>query len=203
MKLPFSRLAAGAAALLVSTAALAQSPAPPVRVRGQVESLAGSTLTVRSREGASVAITLADNVGVSGIVRASLVDIKPGTFVGIASAPTGSGPSRALEVLVFPAGAKSNEGHYGWDLLPESTMTNATVASTVENVSGPVLTLAYPGGEQRIAVGPETPIVTFAPASRDDLKPGAPVFVPATRSASGALSTMRVIVGNNGIAPPM
>jgi hypothetical protein len=182
---------------------LAAQTAPTVRVRGTVERLDGATLVVRSREGAEVPVRLADGWTVSGVDNASLDAVKPGSFVGAAAVAGPNGALRALEVLVFPPGAKSNEGHYAWDLLPESTMTNATVAETVKGVEGPVLTLAYPGGEQRIEVPPETPVVTFAPAERADVKPGAPVFVPGRREADGGLTASRVIVGNRGVAPPM
>lgn len=190
------------AVMAAGTVSLAQT-AQPVRVRGTVVALDGPNLVVASREGGQVTIRLADNWGVSGIRKAELADIKPGTFVGTAAMARGDAPMQALEVLVFPPGARSGEGHYGWDLLPESTMTNATVASTVDSVSGPVLTLSYPGGEKRIAVTPDIPIVTFAPAEKSDIKPGAPVFVPSQRAADGTFSAARVIVGNNGIAPPM
>lgn len=198
-------LKAGAVAslLLASAGAAVAQTAPTVRVRGTVESVTASTLVVRSREGASVPIALKEGWGVSGIKAASVADIRPGTFVGAAAMGRGDGPLTAIEVLVFPAGVKSGEGHYGWDLLPESTMTNATVASTVTSVSGPVMTLTYPGGEKQIAITAETPLVTFAPAEKSDLKPGAAVFVPAQRGEDGALGTARVVVGNNGIAPPM
>lgn len=186
----------------IAAPALAQT-APTVRVRGTVERVEPGALVVTSREGASVSVALKEGWALSGLKKATLDDIKPGTFVGTAAMQRGDGPLMALEVLVFPAGVKSGEGHYGWDLLPESTMTNATVASTVSGVSGPVLTLTYPGGEKSVAVTPETPIVTFAPAEKADLKPGAPVFVPAQKGEDGTLSTMRVVVGNNGFAPPM
>ena len=186
----------------VATAAFGQAPSPTVRVRGTVQSVEGQVLTVKSREGDSVPITLKDGWTIGGIKAATLADIKPGAFIGTAAMPRGDGPMTAIEVLVFPPGVKSGEGHYGWDLLPESTMTNATVASTVAGVSGPVITLTYPGGEKQVAVTADTPLVTFAPAEKSDLKPGTAVFLSATRDGSG-LATSRVTVGNNGIAPPM
>jgi hypothetical protein len=185
-----------------SVLAPAAQAAESVRIRGTIESIDATSLTVKTREGKTVAIKLADGWAVSGVKKAALADIKPGSFVGAAA--MGSGDTlQAVEILVFPAGAKSNEGHYGWDLMPESTMTNATVASTIESVKGPVLTLAYPGGEKHINVSPETPIVTFAPAEKSDLKPGAAVFVPVQVADDKSMSTQRVIVGNNGVAPPM
>lgn len=181
---------------------LAQQTGTSVHVRGTIESLNGSTLVVRSREGAPVTVKLNEGWGVSGVKAATLEDIKPGTFVGVASVGSGA-DMKAIEVLVFPAGVKSGEGSYAWDLLPESSMTNATVATTIQSVKGPVLTLAYPGGEKTISVTPETPIVTFATAQKSDLVPGATVFVPGQEAADKTISTARIVVGNNGIAPPM
>ena len=82
-------------------------------------------------------------------------------------------------------------------------MTNATVAATVAGTNGPTLRLAYPGGEKKILIPPGAPVVTFAPATREDLKLGASVFIPAQRQSDGTLVSWRVIVGNQGIAPPM
>ena len=109
---------------------LSAQAADKARVRGVVESLSGDTLTVKSREGKDVTIKLKSGWAVNGIVNASVTDIKPGDFVGIASVPTDSGVNGALEVLIFPAAMKgTGEGDYGWDLKPKSSMTNATVAS--------------------------------------------------------------------------
>jgi hypothetical protein len=116
-----SRAAAiGLAFLLGASAAWAQSP---TRVRGTIERLDGPVLTVKSREGADVTVRLADNLSVSGVVKAALTDIKPGSYVGIAALPR-AGELNAVEVLVFPEAMRGTaEGHGPWALLPESTMT--------------------------------------------------------------------------------
>jgi hypothetical protein len=184
--------------------------APPIRaaetihVRGAIANLDGSTLTVKTREGATAALALKPGWKVTGVAAVSLGDIKPGDFVGIASLPREAGGDGAVEVLVFPAAMKgTGEGSYRWDLKPNSTMTNATVSSAVKDVEGRTLTLSYKGGEKTISVPDGTPVVTFAQATQADLKPGATVFVPAERGADGALSTGFVVVGENGVAPPM
>jgi hypothetical protein len=185
------------------TAALAQA-AQPVRVRGTVVSLEGSTLRVKSRAGQDVAIHLAENWAVSGVVKAQLDDIKPGTFVGVAALPQAGDSLRAIEVLIFPESMRgTGEGHSPWDLLPESSMTNATVAAAVQGVDGRTLTLSYRGGEKTITVPPEAPIVTFGPAEKADVKAGAAVFVPVQRQADGTLQAARVLVGKDGVVPPM
>ena len=194
--------------LALALAAAASLPAraqtaPVTRVRGTIVSLDGATLVVKSREGGERPIQLSEGYAISGVAKASLADIKAGDFVGAASLPQPGGRLRAVEVLVFPAGVKSGEGHYAWDLLPESTMTNATVADTVQAVNGRTLDLTYAGGKQTVDVPADVPVVTFAPAEKADLKPGAAVFVPANRGADGTLTAARVVVGNRGIAPPM
>jgi len=198
-----STLAVGALALPGTV--LAQGSAPDmVNVRGQVLGLSGHTLQVKSREGKTVNVTLAEGVQIAGVARASIGDIQPGSYVGIASLPKSEGGDGALEVLIFPPALKgSGEGSHAWDLKPNSSMTNATVANAVKGVDGHTVTVTYQGKEKKIAIADGTPIVTLAPATAADLKPNAVVFIPALKGAKGALSAQRVVVGTNGIVPPM
>ena len=174
-------------------------------MRGAVVSLDGSTLTVKTREGPNAAVALKPGWKVAGVTKASAGDIKPGDFVGIASLPTTAGGDGAIEVLVFPPAMKgTGEGSYPWDLKPKSSMTNATVTNAVKGVEGRTLDLSYSGGkEKKISIPDGVPIVTFGPAAQADVKPGAMVFVPAQRSADGALVAGFVAVGANGVNPPM
>ncbi|WP_375458682.1 hypothetical protein [uncultured Enterovirga sp.] len=194
--------AALGAGLLASTLTIAQSA--PTRVRGVITSLSGGTLTVASREGPTLSIMLAENARVVAVARATLADIRPGTFVGVAAMPRPDGTQLAIEVLIFPEAMRgAGEGHRPWDLLPESTMTNATVAETVTKTDGPTLTLTYKDGQKIITVPPEAPIVTFIPADRGDLKPGARIFSTVTKTEAGALTAASVTVGKDGVDPPM
>lgn len=189
-------------ALAISAAAIAQTAA--VRVRGSVQTLAGQDLSVVTREGPTLTIKLADPVRVVAVAKATLSDIKPGSYVGIAAMPRPDGSQMAIEVLIFPEAMRgAGEGHRPWDLMPESTMTNATVADVVSQVSGPVLTLKYKDGDKAITVPPEAPIVTFVPADRSDIKPGVGIFTSVTKAADGTASTASVTVGKNGVNPPM
>ncbi len=183
---------------------LSAQAADKARIRGVVESLSGDMLMVKSREGKDVTIKLKPGWAVNGIVNASVTDIKPGDFVGIASVPTGSGINGALEVLIFPAAMKgTGEGDYGWDLKPKSSMTNATVASAVTSVNGPTLSLTYKGGEKKISIPPGTPVVTFGNATKGDIKPGAGVIINGTTDGDNTVESDRVVVGINGVIPPM
>ena len=125
---------------------------------------------------------------------AAIGDIKPGDFVGIASLPKADGGDGALEVLIFPPAMKgTGEGSYGWDLKPNSSMTNATVANAVKGIDGHTLTVAYHGKEKKIAIPVGTPVVTLAPAGLKDLAAGAVVFVPAVQGDKGALMAQQVL----------
>ncbi|UGX89389.1 hypothetical protein LLE53_023960 (plasmid) [Phyllobacterium meliloti] len=175
-----------------------------VRVRGTVSSIDATTLTVKTREGATTRVALKSGWQVAGVVKASVDDIKPGDFVGIASLPKADGGDGALEVLIFPAAMKgTGEGSYSWDLKPNSSMTNATVADAVKSVDGRTVTVKYQGKDKKISIADGTPIVTFAPATTADLTPGAVVFVPGEKAADGAIFTSRVVVGTKGVVPPM
>ena len=205
LRLPTALGGAIAVAALLGIAVVSPTrAAETVHVRGAIVSLDGSTLTVKTREGPDAAVMLKPGFKVAGIAKASVEDIKPGDFVGIASLPTAGGGAGAVEVLVFPPSMKgTGEGSYPWDLKPKSTMTNATVTNAVKGVEGRTLKLSYKGGEKTISVPAGVPIVTFGPATKADLKPGATVFVPAQRGANGALSAGFVAVGNHGVNPPM
>jgi hypothetical protein len=204
MNLKLAQAIAGAAFLGIAALSPVQA-AESVRVRGTVVGLDGSTLTVKTREGPNAMLMLKPGWKMAGVAKASVEDIKPGDFVGIASLPTASGGDGAIEVLVFPPALKgTGEGNYPWDLKPKSSMTNATVTNAVKGVDGRTLDLSYSGGkEKKIAIPDGVPIVTFGAATEADLKPGVTVFVPAQRGDDGALAAGFVVVGNNGIAPPM
>jgi hypothetical protein len=201
---PVKTLKLATLALAATLASTGASAAAGVRVRGTVVSLSGNTLVVKSREGDTVSIALAANWKTGGIAKAQLADIKPGDFVGIASLPAASGGAGALEVLIFPPAMRgTGEGSFGWDLKPNSTMTNGAVTEAVKSVDGTTVNVAYHGESKKITIAPITPIVTFAPATTADVKPGAVVFVPAQRGDDGKLTTERVVVGKDGVVPPM
>ena len=190
----------GAAAILASQAASAEG----VRIRGSVVSITADTLLVKSRDGDNVSIALGLGWKAGGIAKASLADIKPGDFVGIASLPNAAGGAGALEVLVFPPAMRgTGEGSYGWDLKPNSTMTNGSISEAVQSVDGTTVNVVYHGQSKKIVIAPGTPVVTFAKATTADVKPGAAVFVPAQKADDGKLSTMQVVVGKDGVVPPM
>jgi len=197
---------AGVVALVASVGyvadALAQSP--PTRLRGSIAAIDGKTATIATREGASVPVKLAENWAVMLVSPMAMADIKENSFVGIASMKGPDGALNALEVLIFPETARgSNEGHYPWDLQPESMMTNAAVATVAAAPDGQTLTLKYKDGTQTIKVKPGTPIVTFAPGDRADAKVGAKVFLGAAKGADGELTAGRLLVGKDGLTPPM
>ena len=203
-----NRLLAGLAALVMAlitaTAAVAQTT--PTRIRGTISAIDGKTVTIATREGPTVKVNLADNWTVNLVAPLTMPDIKQGGFVGIASLKGPDGSLNALEVLVFPAAmqaAKPGEGHYPWDLQPESMMTNATVAAVAAGGDGQTLKLEYKDGTQTIKVKPGTPIVTFLPGTQADAKVGAKVFVGAAKAADGTLTAPRLNVGKDGMTPPM
>jgi len=192
--------AVGAVACLSMAGLAPARAADSVQVRGTIVSLDGSTLTVKTREGATNAVVLNDGWELAGVVKAAPDDIEPGGFVGIASAPTAAGGDAAVGVLIFPGAGKAG---YPWGARPRSTFTEAAVPYAVKYVDGRTLTVSYRGREAKIAIADDTPVVSFAPAIRADVTAGAPVFVPAERGSDGALASSFVVVGANGVVPPM
>ena len=181
--------------------ALAQTT---VRVRGAVVDLTGQILTVKSREGATVPVRLADNYALMEVKKAKLTDVKIGDYVGTAAVRRPDGTFRAQEVLIFPGFARgSAEGHTPWDLTPDSTMTNATVAQVEAKGEGRTLTLKFKGGDAIVQVPPTAPIVTFGIGHISQLVPGAHIFIQGTRLPDGTITTTSVLVGRDKLVPPM
>ncbi len=203
MKRIITAAAFGLTAVLSAPVHAEDTKAAPIHVRGSIVTYAGSTLKVKTREGETVDVALADDWKVAGVANAMVTDIKPGDFVGIASLPKADGGDGALEVLIFPPAMKgTGEGSYSWDLKPESSMTNATVADAVKGVDGRTVTVSYHGKEKKIAIPDGTPVVTIAAASKEDLIPGAVVFITAEKSEAGPIAH-QVVVGKDGVIPPM
>ena len=197
---------AGFALLVAASASFAQQQPSTVRVRGTIEAADGPMLAVKSRDGhTSYQVKLADNVSIRGIVQASLADIKQNSFIGVTGMPQADGSQKAVEVHIFPEALRgTGEGHRPWDLAPNSTMTNATVAQMVKGVEGDEITLKYKDGEKKIIVVPSTAIVTYVPADKSELKPGAKIFISAAnKKEDGTLEAAAISVGRDGITPPM
>jgi hypothetical protein len=175
-----------------------------VRVRGTIDRVEGDTYVIKTRAGPEVKVKLPDNVIVVALTKASLADIKQGSYVGVAGMPQPDGSQRALEVHIFPEPMRgAGDGHRGWDLQPSSTMTNGNVEQATPSGDGQTLTLKYKDGEKKISVPADTPIVVYVPGEKSELKPGAPIFIAAaTKQPDGTLQTPRVNVGR-GVAPPM
>jgi Domain of unknown function (DUF5666) len=193
-------------AIAAAPPAVAQQAPQTVRVRGTVEAVDGSMLSVRSRDGQTTyKVRMTDNVAIRGIVKAALSDIKHNSFIGITGMPQADGTQKAVEIHIFPEALRgTGEGHRPWDLLPNSTMTNAAVAQIVKGVEGDEITVKYKDGEKKILVVPETVIVTYVPGDKSELKPGAKIFIAAARKKDdGTLEAASISVGRDGLTPPM
>jgi hypothetical protein len=185
--------------------ALPASAQDTVRVRGTVESIDGPIFVVKNRDGAELRLTMADNPLFVAIVKSTMADIKPGMFVGSTGMTQEDGSQKAIEVHIFPESMRgTGEGHYDWDLKPQTKMTNANVEQTVAGVDGQMLSVKYKDGEKKVLVTPETAVVTYVAGDRNDLKPGIKIFVGAAKKQpDGTVQTPRITYGKDGLTPPM
>lgn len=189
--------------LLGALPGFAQAPqGTPTRVRGTVEKLDGNTLMVKSRDGQDLKVMLAPNYTVNAVVKKQLSDIKDGDFVASTGMKGPDGKLHAVEVRIFPEALRGRgEGQYPWDLMPGSTMTNATVSGTSAAPDGRVLKVTYKGETSDFIVGPNTPVFGYVNADASLLKPGAYVFLIANKAADGSLSAAGVTAEKDGIKP--
>lgn len=182
---------------LFSSTVLAQAS---VRVRGTIREASADALKVRSRDGRDITVHLSPGTQVAVAKALKLADIKAGTYLGVTSVKGPDGRLVAKEVHTLPPQAPA--GHMAWDLVPGSSMTNANLTGTTRARGGNEITLAYKGGSQTILVTPQTAVVTFAPGSLADLKPGETIFAIARVEGDGTFSTQRVSVSKDGVKPP-
>ncbi|HTF73035.1 MAG TPA: hypothetical protein VK620_01610 [Bradyrhizobium sp.] len=188
---------------LICIATPASAADDTVRIRGTIESVEGPVYVVKNRDGAELKLTVTDNPLFVAISPSTMADIKPGMFVGSAGMMQADGTQKAIEVHIFPESMRgTGEGHYDWDLKPQSKMTNANVEQTVAGVDGQILSVKYKDGEKKLLVTPETVVVTYVPGNKDDLKPGTKIFVAAAKKQpDGTLQTPRITYGRNGAGP--
>src|ERR1700732_2715251 len=184
--------------------AIAQQPPTPSRVRGTIEAVDGDVISVKSRSGEDVKLHMTADMRVVGIIKISLSDIKVGSFIGTTTVPGPDGSQNAVEVHVFPEDMRgTGEGSRPYDLKPNSTMTNATVAQAVAANDGQTLTVKYKDGEKKVSVSPDTPVVTYVPADKADLKAGAKIIAVVKQLPDGSFESTRISVGRDGLTPPM
>ena len=189
--------------LVLACGVAAAQSSPPVRLRGTVESFAAPSLVIREHSGKMYTLIVPEDTGVAEVIPTDITSIQPGSFVGTAALPRADGKLESLEVVVFPEAARgAGEGHYPWDLKPESSMTNATVADLARSAGGRTLTLRYKGGEKTVVVPDGVPVVTLRPGERSLIVPGAKVFIVA-EPTDDQFIVRRLMIGRNGFQPPM
>src|SRR5437762_9051567 len=197
-----SRRVLAAASFISVSIALPASAQETVRIRGTIERIDGPVYVVKNRDGAELKLTLTDNPLFVAISPSTMADIKPGMFVGSAGMMQPDGTQKAIEVHIFPESMRgTGEGHYDWDIKPQSKMTNGNVEQAVTGVDGPVLSVKYQDGEKKLVVTPETVVVTYVPGNKDEVKPGTKVFVAAKKQPDGTFQAPRITYGRNGAGP--
>ena len=184
-----------------SVSALAQQP-QAVRVAGTITGMDDGLVAVKDAKGEELKIHVPANLAVMTVSKGTMADVKPNSFVGVGATPQADGSQKAIRVVVFAESQRGlGEGHRPWD-RPGTTMTNATVDTTVSSVDGQVVHVKYRGGEQKIIIGSDAMILVNAPGEKSEVKPGANVAFPAvTKRPDGTLEANRVNVGRGDVTP--
>jgi uncharacterized protein Veg len=192
-----------AVALSLTAGAFAQASEAATRLRGKIDAVSGDTLQLTLRNGKKATALLPAKLRVTWITLAKPSDLVKGSYIGTAAVPQADGSLRALEIQVFPPSMRGvGEGSHPFDLGPGSSMTNGTVGDLVTS-NGRTVTITYKGGEKKVFVPDDVPFVSYAPADRSALTPGANVIVSGNRAADGTVTATSVSVGQNGLVPPM
>ncbi|WP_085710514.1 MULTISPECIES: DUF5666 domain-containing protein [unclassified Pseudomonas] len=180
-----------------------EAPGMRIGVRGEITGVSPDSLKVHVNTGENVVVQLTPDTKVRAVTLANIEDIKPGSYIGSAAIPQEDGTLKALEVHVFPPElAGSGDGHRPFDLAKGSSMTNGSVGDLVVS-NGRVLTVNYKGGQQKILVPEDVPIVNLTPGDRSLLKVGVKIVTFVTQSADGTLTAQSISAGKDGVKPPM
>ena len=199
---------AGIAVAMAATAALAQQP-QATRIRAMIENVDGNVLMVKARNGDQLKVAMADNARYTAMVKGTLDELKPDTYIGVTSMPQPDGTLKAVAIHIFqPNQRGTGEGHRPWDLTPGSMMTNAAIETTVASTDGQAITVKYKQGEKvedkKVLVTPQTVIVRYVPGDKSELKPGVHIIIgAATKNAEGSFGAAALNYGRDGIVPPM
>jgi len=200
--------AVGFGVLLAASTSFAQQP-QTVRIRAQIEKIDGNVFTLKDRAGATLKLTTPDNLRIAAMIKATLAELKPNTYIGITAMPQPDGSQKAIAIHIFQDNQRgTGEGHRPWDLLPNSTMTNANIETTVASTDGQVLTVKYKQGdkvdEKKIIITPQTAIVRYVPGDKNELKPGVHIIVgAAVKKPDGTFEAPNFNYGRDGLVPPM
>jgi len=189
-------------AAFAASSAMAQQPQTQ-RLSGTIEKVTGNALLVKAKDG-ELTVTLADKALIVGVTKASLADIKEGSYIGSGAVPQADGSQKAVEVHIFAETQRgTGDGHRdGWPGAPNGTMTNGEAGNPVTGVDGLAVMVKYKGGEKKIIVTPSTPIVQYQISDASVLKSGAAIsIVAATKKPDGTFETGRINVGLNGVVP--
>lgn len=178
--------------LALAAVALGAAAQAPTRLRGTVSGLQGEVLSVRDAGAQTHRVRLGEKTEIVYAQPIALADIKPGDFLAVTSVKRPDGTLTALEVRRFPKPV--SPGHRPFDGREDQTMTNATLSAMVGAASGRVLTLDYPGGEQKVVLPESASISTLVPGARAQLVAGAPVNLTMNEKREA----LRIQVG----APP-
>jgi len=182
---------------------MAQAVAKPLGVRGTITAVDADSLKVHTNRGEDLSIHLGKDTPVRGVTLAQVSDVKAGSYIGTAATPQPDGTLKALEIHVFPPEmAGTGDGHRPWDLEKNSTMTNGSVGSVVAG-AGRTFTVQYKGGEKKVVVPDDVPIVNLVPGDRSLLAPGVKVVLFAKKEADASLTALAISAGKNGVTPPM
>jgi hypothetical protein len=195
------RMAGASAFAFFFAASMAGAQEPQtIRIRCTIQNVD------KARDGSTIQVKLGDNARITAMVRATVADIKQGSFIGVTAMPQPDGSQKAIGLHIFMDAQRGVvlARFIPWDREPGSTMTNADVESTVAGIDGQTMMVKYPDGEKKIIVPPNTPVVKFAPGSAQDLKPGAQMIIfAAQKMPDGSIVAPAINVGRDGAAPPM
>jgi len=188
--------------------AQANAAAPLSGVKGQLQSVTGSSLDVQTNSGV-VHVDIQQPLTTYKQIPSDLSHVTSTSYVGVASVEQADGKELAKLILIFPAELRgAGEGSSLMDATPGATthsrMTNGSVSrpavshsrmtnGTVQKGSGTTLVVQYQDGAQTISVPPDVPVTEVA-QEKVTLAAGDTVYATTEKLPNGTLTTNRIFL---------
>ncbi len=185
----------------------------PDHIRGQIAKVERSAIEVRTRDGKTVRLGLLDPLTVISLAKGSFTAVDFGVYVGAVAVrleayspivrDSLSWLHKGFELRIIDEQLRGIAlGHKKWDLTSETIIAHGWI----DDIEGRVISIKWGPTEEEetdVETPRDAPVLKMALGDKSLIKPGAHVFAGAQQDGNGRYVAVFIIVGKDGIVPPL
>jgi len=185
----------------------------PDHIRGQLTAVEDAAIVVKTRDGDSLRLDLIEETTILTLEKGSFTDVDFGVYVGsVAVKLEEYSPiirdsavwlHKGFELRVIDDQLRGIAlGHKSWTLTKETIISHGWV----DDIEDRVLSIKWGPtdyDETDVEIPRDAPVHRMSLASRGALENGAHIFAGARKAPDGHYVAVFVIVGKDGIVPPL